>query len=561
MRVLQIGRDDWSASALVPEGVDWVFIEAGQASSFEPALIGPVEATIVDAPCGLRALESIDELIAPYTLLIDWPLREVFGAEHQHFFTRKAVVFEDLAERQAVMEGLPRRFFARPFGEKLGVRAARLSPYHRGAGGHEGNTALAAELDREGECRQIVMWRENIRYENDRALELWPEFTRDPGCELELHLQLVQNGSPEAIVFHRAYSEAELAEPIVFDHPVSGHLSASFFARGHGRVRIGPLHYRRSRLGTGHFLPGGRRIVDHRREELFTYFHPGDLTPPFNVYFAGYRPSEGFEGYYLMASLGHPFLLVSDPRLEGGRFYLGSAELEGKLLAVIREHIEALGLGEEDVIFSGLSMGAFGALHYGAQFRAHAIIAGKPIIDLGHLAGRARLERPKDFLTSLDVVNFWDRDLVRTTGTIRDPGSDPAAESHGAADPEGTSDPLELLFSKDDPGRDPDLGTHPVRDRAAVDAFTRELVARWHGEPGFGDTRILLTYMQDDDYDDTAYVTLLASQTGKPTTVIARGYPGRHDDDSASIVTWFSNQYRRVISEYQEGRDADSTKR
>ena len=63
--------------------------------------------------------------------------------------------------------------------------------------------------------------------------------------------------------------------------------------------------------------------------------------------------------------------------------------------------------------------------------------------------------------------------------------------------------------------------------------------------------------MQQDDYDDAAYYTLLNSQAGKSTTVIARGYQGRHNDDSASIVTWFVNQYTRVIAEYAEARDGE----
>ena len=505
MRVLQIGRDDWSAALAPPEEVEWRFVDAGDPGAFDPALIGRAEVTILDASCPAGPLEALDGLIAPYTLIVAWPLRETLGAEHQHFLTRKAAAFEDLDDRRAVMDRLPFRFFARPFGQKLEVRAAQAAPRHRGPVRYDGTTALVLDVDQGDGFRQLVMWKENIPYENRHPLELWLEYVRDAGCELELQVQLVQSGSPEAVVFHRAYSEAELAEPIVFAHPVSGYLSVALFARGRGQVRVGPLHYRHSRLGAGHFLPGGRRIVDDRREELFTYFHPGDLTPPLNVYFSGYRRAEGFEGSYMMAGLGHPFLLVTDPRLEGGRFYLGSDELEGKLLAVIREHIDALGFADEDVIFSGLSMGSFGALYYGSRFRAHAILAGKPIIDLARVAARARLERPKDFLTILDVVNFWSR-----------PGAAGAPETAGE--------------------------------------FTRRLVAGWGGSPGFGDTRILMSYMQQDDYDDAAYVTLLASQTGKPTTVIARGYQGRHNDDSASIVTWFVNQYRRVIDEYRERR-------
>jgi accessory secretory protein Asp2 len=210
---------------------------------------------------------------------------------------------------------------------------------------------------------------------------------------------------------------------------------------------------------------------------------------------------EGFEGYFMMAGLGCPFLLVTDPRLEGGRFYLGSVELENQLVEVIRECVDSLGFREEDLIFSGLSMGAFAALYYGSQFKAHAIIAGKPIVDLGYVAERGRLVRPNDFFTIFDIVNFWKRE--RRAG-----------------------------------------------NSSTVDGFTQDLLTRWNGTPGFGDTKILMSYMLQDDYDDEAYYALLNSQTGKPTTVIARGYQGRHNDDSASVVTWFSTQYRRVIDEY-----------
>ncbi|MBO9577877.1 MAG: accessory Sec system protein Asp2 [Microbacteriaceae bacterium] len=508
MRVLQIGRDDWSASARIPAGVEWVFVDAGDASGFDRALIGRVEATIVDAPCGLDRLEAIDGLIAPYTLLVARHLLEAFGAEYERFLTRKAVVFEGMEDRQGIIDELPRKFFAKPFGQKLEIRKTVLSPFHRAEARYEGNAYLATDVDHDGDFRQLMMWKENILYENQRALELWPEYVKDPDCEIELVVQLIKSGTPDVIAHQQRYSEAELAQPIVFSHPTSGYLSCSVYARGRGTVRVGPIHYRHSRQGAGQFLPGGQRLVDSRREELFYYFHPGDLQPPLNIYFAGYRPAEGFEGYFMMAGLGHPFLLVSDPRLEGGRFYLGSEELEGGLRQVIRELIDALGFRDEDVIFSGLSMGSFGALYYGSQFRAHAIVAGKPIIDLGYLAERGRLVRPRDFLTILDIVNFWDR-----TGEDGSP--------------------------------------------KLVSAFTQELIERWNGDPGFGDTRILMSYMQQDDYDDAAYYTLLGSQTGKATTVIARGYQGRHNDDSPSIVTWFVNQYQRVIDEYREARDGE----
>ena len=506
MRVLQIGHENWSASCRVPAGVEWFFVDVDDESGFDAALIGRTDVTVIDARCELHHLEAIDSLVAPYTLLVARDVMPSFDATYQRFFARKAVVSVDVADPQRLVDELPRKYFATPFGQKLEVRTVLVSPFHTSGSWSEGNAYLAATItDGTGSFRQLVTWKENISYESDHPLELWPEFVLDPGCEIEFGVQLIQSGTPDVIAFQRRYSQAELAEPIIFSDPTCGYLSCSVFAKGNGLVKIGPVHYRHSRLGAGEFLPGGKRIVDSRREELFYYFHPGNLEPPLNIYFAGYRASEGFEGYLMMSGLGHPFLLVTDPRLEGGRFYVGSKELEGGLLRVIREHIDSLGFREEDVIFSGLSMGAFGALYYGSQFRALAIIAAKPIIDLGYVAERGRLVRPKDFRTIFDIVNFWSKD-----------------DSDGNA--------------------------------ATVDAFTRGLIERWNGDPGFGDTKILMSYMEQDDYDDQAYYTILNSQTGKPTTVIARGFQGRHNDDNASIVSRFVSQYKWVIDEYLESR-------
>ena len=506
MRVLQIGREDWSASCRVPPAVDWSFIDVDDDSAFDATILGRVDVTILDGLCTLDRLESIDAVMTPHTLLVAHHLQTLFDDAYRPFFTRKAATYREMVDRQRLLDELPRQYFARPFGQKLEMRTALVSPFHAPEWSFEGNSYITTRLDDgSGDFRQLVMWRENISYESDHPLELWPEFVIDPGCEIEFGVQLIQTGTPDVIAYQRRYSSVELSEPILFSEPTSGYLSCSIFARGRGEVKVGPVHYRHSRLGAGQFLPGGRRIVDSRREELFFYFHPGNLRPPLNIYFAGYRPAEGFEGYYMMEGLGHPFLLVTDPRLEGGRFYLGSQELESALLQVIRDHIHGLGFSEQDVIFSGLSMGSFGALYYGSQFSALAIIAGKPIIDLGHVAARGRLVRPRDFLTIFDIVNFWDR-----------------------ADDRGTP--------------------------TTVSSFTQALTQRWNGDPGFGDTKILMSYMEQDDYDNEAYYTLLNSQTDKPTTVIARGYQGRHNDDSASIVTWFVNQYRRVINEYTGSR-------
>ena len=54
----------------------------------------------------------------------------------------------------------------------------------------------------------------------------------------------------------------------------------------------------------------------------------------------------------MMKNLGCPFLLFSDPRLQGGAFYLGSDELENKVKQTIQYYLDYLGLTSKDLILS-----------------------------------------------------------------------------------------------------------------------------------------------------------------------------------------------------------------
>ncbi|MTV72370.1 accessory Sec system protein Asp2, partial [Streptococcus pneumoniae] len=80
-------------------------------------------------------------------------------------------------------------------------------------------------------------------------------------------------------------------------------------ARGRGTIKLGNLHQRWSRKQFGKFVLGGNILHDSKRDEINYFFHPGDFKPPLTVYFAGYRPAEGFEGYFMMKTLGCPFIL------------------------------------------------------------------------------------------------------------------------------------------------------------------------------------------------------------------------------------------------------------
>ncbi len=90
------------------------------------------------------------------------------------------------------------------------------------------------------------------------------------------------------------YDEESFDKPLVLDTSDSYYLSVSVQVKGQGIVKIHSTH-RQSHLGYGDLLIGGNRVVDKNREELIYYFHPGDLKPPLNIYFSGYRPAEGFE--------------------------------------------------------------------------------------------------------------------------------------------------------------------------------------------------------------------------------------------------------------------------
>ena len=201
------------------------------------------------------------------------------------------------------------------------------------------------------------------------------------------------------------YLEADLEKAIIMDSKEANYLiSISIEGRGEGKLQLGNLHQRWSRKQFGKFVLGGNILHDSKRDEINYFFHPGDFKPPLAVYFSGFRPAEGFEGYGMMKNLGCPFLLFSDPRLQGGAFYLGSDELENKVKQTIQYYLDYLGLTSKDLILSGISMGTFPSLYYGSSFEPHAIIVGKPLANIGTIARRGRLEAPGVFNTGFDVL-------------------------------------------------------------------------------------------------------------------------------------------------------------
>ena len=326
-------------------------------------------------------------------------------------------------------------------------------------------------------------------------IELWLEYEKQGNCEFRLVVRKIWDGSVDEFFEEEVYLEADLEKAIIMDSKDANYLIyISIEGRGEGKLQLGNLHQRWSRKQFGKFVLGGNILHDSMRDEINYFFHPGDFKPPLAVYFAGFRPAEGFEGYWMMKNLGCPFLLFSDPRLQGGAFYLGSDELENKLKQTIQYYLDYLGLTSKDLILSGISMGTFPSLYYGASFEPHAIIVGKPLANIGTIARRGRLEAPGVFNTGFDVLRHH-------TGGV-------------------SSQHMEDL------------------DQRFWNVFKKA---------DFTQTTFGLSYMKDEDMDSKSYDQLVEHLCYTGAKILSRGTDGRHNDDTNTNVAWFLHFYRMIL--------------
>ena len=204
-----------------------------------------------------------------------------------------------------------------------------------------------------------------------------------------------------------------------------------------------------------------------------------------------------------MRSFKKPFMLIADPRVEGGGFYVGSEELEERIIQKIYEKLDWLGFDHSQVITSGMSMGTFGAMYYGAQLGAHAIILSKPLASIGNIALNEGRQRFGGFPTSLDVL--------QANGPDQDPQHDGMTKAKA----------MNQKF-------------WDVIDHADLTK-----------------TQFAVGYMEQDDYDTTAFRDLMRHirQSHQRVHVISKSYPGHHGDMSTQLTSWFKQQYRTILRE------------
>jgi accessory secretory protein Asp2 len=400
-------------------------------------------------------------------------------------------------ELQRFLSREARNYYSKFYGEKFSMENFVVSRGFSGSVCYEGHRGVILSGDFGDEFTQIGFFRNNIPVFENQAIDFFLEYEKSNDVELQLEIDMLDRSDSYEIRERIIFDEEKLSsldECMLDNHGGEVLAFISIKARGNGVLNLIALHDRWSRRGIGTFLPGAKRLVTKDREEVFIYFEPGDLKPPLNVYFSGYKTREGFEGYGILRNFGSPFVLVSDQRLKGGDFYIGSEEYEHKIYDEIENILNQLSFTSDDLVMSGISMGSTGAIYYGAMFEPHSIIAGKPVFNLGTVALKERIDRPGIFPTSLDVLK------------------------------KNTLKPL------------PD----------AIDELNEKMWNKFD-DANWGNTTFVVSYMLDDDYDVKAYSNMLEHVDSNHVKIYGRGLSGRHNDNTAGIVEWFVSEYKKIM--------------
>lgn len=495
IQILQLGKVDWNIIYELPEGIHLDHVHRLKGLPKKSYDIFFIDRTLLE-----EEIEPLSKGVKAYTLFFT---DRVFADSAQisdrvvWLFRCKKAQHIDARDIQHFLQQEAQYYYPKPYGEKLGLKNLAIAHGFSGSIKWNGNYNVTLDGEFGKEFQQVAFWRYNIPLFQLPALDLWLEYYKSPEVQIAMKITKFADGSISHVVEQWEFDEEKLEQVVqIKGNTFNGWLFISLYACGKGELQIIALHDRISRGRHGFFLPGGERYTASNREEVFCYFEPGDLEPPLSVYFAGYKTVQGFEGYYMMKGMGCPFLLLSEPRLEGGGFYMGQPEYEQLYVDIIRKYMKELQFSPDQIILSGLSMGTFGALYYGCDIRPHAIILGKPLASIGNVAANEKYLRPGGFPTSLDV-------LYCQCGSL-------------------DSDAVKKLNYK------------------FWDKFD---ATNW------GNSKFAISYMIEDDYETDAYYQLISHLQSAGVQVYGKGIHGRHNDNTGAIVNWFVTQYKKILRE------------
>lgn len=484
----------------IPKNIKIISIEELKNENIEEKVI---DALILSIWPEDDILDELSLLVEPYRTFYDSSLL-LINNQVNNFVRRTCAQPYQSVDIIDVINKLSIVLPVKPYGVRYKIDSIEIMPEFKNSTQYHGQDKIEIKSKYSGEYRQLLTWKKTIVFKKGQPLELWLEHTHDTKVELMLKVLHIESGTVNKILSVKTYSQRDIENSIIINEIGNeNYLSISLYIKGEGSISIGNLHVRNSNLGFGQFVFGGQRALTLKNEEFMYYFHPGNLKPPFTVYFSGYRTLEGFEGYSLMKDLGTPFLLVSDPRLEGGAFYIGDDEYESMIVDTVNTYLDYLGFNNKDLILSGLSMGTYGALYYGTLLSPHSVVIGKPLINLGTMAENEELLRPHEFPTSLDL-------LIKNEGSL-------------------TKKAAKKFNNK------------------YWDSFVKQKLM---------DTNYYIAYMLNDDYDATAYSDLLNYLPNNRIKIVGKGFTGRHNDNTTSIVNWFFIQLKSVVKEI-DGRNTN----
>ncbi|USS84545.1 accessory Sec system protein Asp2 [Fructilactobacillus myrtifloralis] len=410
----------------------------------------------------------------------------------------------DLQDRLELARFIEEVFFGGQYGLRLDFEQLEITPAFKGCATQLGNGRLTLGPVELEHWTQAINERMTLALEPDTNFEFWPEFDLNSEAAVQFKLYLLDQTGQEVLDYLVVDGATVSEQAYRFRTPSqSCMLYVSVFLQGQvTNFSLQNLHIRKYRRQFGTYLVDAQMITDpvNGHGQVAAYFNPGDGQPPLNVYFSGFRTAEGFEGNRMMSQLGDghaPFLLIADERLAGGAFYIGSPEFEAAVIQTIQACLKQLHLDPYDLILSGLSMGTTAALYYAANLEPHAVIVGKPLVNLGTIAANERINRPHQFETSLDLL------------LLREGATDQAAQTR-----------LNQYF--------------------------------WHNfaTGDFTKTTFAIAYMRQDDYDTQAFHDLFRylKDENPFTRILYKGLTGRHNDDTSGVVAWFQRQYENILA-------------
>lgn len=490
IKTLVFSDENWTEKYSYPKNVNLIMADVSE--KFEKKLYDVV---FVDRRLMHKEMNIIQTVSKAYCVFFTDKV-EMNEAYTRLLLSRKGRIIHT-EEIQNFFDVDIRNYFASPYGEKYRQDAIKISGDFTGDIKWHGYNSVELSGEFGEDYAQLIYWGYNIPIYKEQNIDLYLEYSKSENVSVKLCVSKYKSGAIAELQEHYEFDEEELEDYISLDNDGNdGSLFIYLMVCGYGTISIRGLHDRIARRGAGHFLPGGEIYKTTSGEEVFCYFDPGDMRPPLNIYFSGYKTREGFEGYYMFKNMGCPFLLLAEARLEGGSFYMGDAEYEELIVSVIRKYMDELGFESSDVMMAGLSMGTTGAMYYSSEIRPGSVIIGKPLASLGDIAAAELRSRPGGFATSIDV-------LEKLTG-----GSD-----------EKCIEELNNRF---------------------WDKFDNA---------DFSETKFVVAYMIEDDYDATAYKRMIEHLKSSGVTIYGKGLHGRHNDDTNGIVYWFSDRYKHVLWE------------